>query len=540
MELRRPGRLRAEPPAGPRTACCARSTGSRRSSAATTRRASSADGWPGPRRRSGSRPSCSRSCRLATDGGRPAAGAFDPRVEALARLWSRCAKEGRTPTARGVAAARASMSRPAGGSTRPRGRPNGSPIARSASTRSPRGTSSSGPADAAMAEGGVRGVLLNVGGDMRVCGAWTARSGSPTRGPTRESSGRSPGSRSGTGRSPPAATRSAGSGSAAAGTRTSSIPVGPPVERVAAATVIADRSADADALATIFNVLAPEESVRLARTIPGVECLIVAADGGVTRSDGWGRCERPGPVPLAIDRARAEASDKEPGRRRPLGRRFELLVKLEINRPHRQAALPTALPRRLGRGQGRALGPHPRSGSRATSPAVAGPDLKRWYRGDQARRKVEETDLVATIARPTREPGKYEIIWDGKDDQGKPVGRGEYTLSIEAAREHGTYQIIRQRSRSKTRPSPRNSRGISRSKSASVEGRRKTSPPADGDRRPWRVVSEAPGRNPDPRSAEQTVSRPLGGLTRGERLLPLRVVDLHDLGPLPPVGVPVM
>ena len=72
------------------------------------------------------------------------------------------------------------------------------------------------------------------------------------------------------------------------------------------------------------------------------------------------------------------------------------------------------------------------------------PDLKHWYRSDQARRRVEDTDLVATIARPTRAPGKYDIIWDGKDDQGKPVGAGEYTLYIEAAREHGTYQSIHQ------------------------------------------------------------------------------------------------
>ena len=40
-------------------------------------------------------------------------GAFDPRVEALSRLWSGCAREGRLPTAQESAVARALMDRPA-------------------------------------------------------------------------------------------------------------------------------------------------------------------------------------------------------------------------------------------------------------------------------------------------------------------------------------------------------------------------------------------------------------------------------------------
>ena len=36
------------------------------------------------------------------------------------------------------------------------------------------------------------------------------------------------------------------------------------------------------------------------------------------------------------------------------------------------------------------------------------------------------------------------MIWDGKDNHGKQLAGGEYTIFIEAAREHGTYQSIRQ------------------------------------------------------------------------------------------------
>lgn len=66
------------------------------------------------------------------------------------------------------------------------------------------------------------------------------------------------------------------------------------------------------------------------------------------------------------------------------------------------------------------------------------PDLRRWYRGEHAQ------DLIATVSSPTRNAGKYTVIWDGKNDKGALVDQGKYTVLVEAAREHGTYQLIRQ------------------------------------------------------------------------------------------------
>ena len=40
--------------------------------------------------------------------------------------------------------------------------------------------------------------------------------------------------------------------------------------------------------------------------------------------------------------------------------------------------------------------------------------------------------------------GKVLLVFDGLDDNGKPLKPGKYKLFIEVAREHGTYQIIRQ------------------------------------------------------------------------------------------------
>ena len=100
------------------------------------------------------------------------------------------------------------------------------------------------------------------------------------------------------------------------------------------------------------------------------------------------------------------------------------------------------------------------------------PDLRRWYREDQVRKLVDDTDFIETISRATRPPGKYEVIWDGKDDQGKPLPAGTYNLSIEAAREHGTYQVIRKELTLNDKPFADELKGNIEIKSASVEYRR--------------------------------------------------------------------
>jgi hypothetical protein len=71
-------------------------------------------------------------------------------------------------------------------------------------------------------------------------------------------------------------------------------------------------------------------------------------------------------------------------------------------------------------------------------------DLRRWYSSDQVRQLVDDTKLIGTISKPSRNPGKYKVSWDGTDDQGQLLKDGAYTLYIEAAREHGTYQLMKQ------------------------------------------------------------------------------------------------
>ena len=72
------------------------------------------------------------------------------------------------------------------------------------------------------------------------------------------------------------------------------------------------------------------------------------------------------------------------------------------------------------------------------------PEMKAWYRSDRLRALAEGTEIATSVSSATRPPGKYSLKWDLKDGAGKAVKPGHYTVCIEAAREHGTYQIIRQ------------------------------------------------------------------------------------------------
>lgn len=102
------------------------------------------------------------------------------------------------------------------------------------------------------------------------------------------------------------------------------------------------------------------------------------------------------------------------------------------------------------------------------------PDLRRWFRSDRMRQMADKTDMVTTVSSPTRQPGKYSVVWDGTDDQKKPVAAGEYTVYIEAAREHGTYQIIKKAITIGTQPFQADLGGNTEIKAAALQYRRKS------------------------------------------------------------------
>jgi hypothetical protein len=44
-----------------------------------------------------------------------------------------------------------------------------------------------------------------------------------------------------------------------------------------------------------------------------------------------------------------------------------------------------------------------------------------------------------SVTRATRPAGKYELVWDGMDNENRPVPRGTYRITVETNQERGTY-----------------------------------------------------------------------------------------------------
>jgi thiamine biosynthesis lipoprotein ApbE len=418
--------------------------------------------------------------------------AFDPNVEVMSRLWSQGAQVGRLPTSLEIDAARALLNPPAYRLLAPQHiveRVSDCPlslngIAKGYIVEHACKAALDGSADDT-------GVLLNLGGDLRAQGDVPRTVGIAAASADSESS------------EPllyiTVQDRSvATSGSTQRGFRINGIwyshvidpRSGRPVDRVRSATVVARRGADADVLAKVCSVLEPDESLRLIESLADVECLIQMSDGELKKSAGWNRLERPRPIELAsalalgspTPGASADASvDAEPKElaRPAWNREFELVVNFEINRPeaekgrYRRPYVAVWVEDEKGVSV-RTLALWVSMGG--SGPFQWLPDLKRWYKTDLDRRVAEKKDIFFTVSRPTRPPGKYRTIWDGKDNHGKQLAGGEYTITVEAAREHGTYQSIRKQVLLADEPFLEDLKGNVEIRSASIEYRRKAAP----------------------------------------------------------------
>lgn len=196
--------------------------------------------------------------------------------------------------------------------------------------------------------------------------------------------------------------------------------------RANTATVVGPTAADADALSTALAVMDPDQGLALVDRLDGFEARIMRDTGEVLSSAGWTAAPRGGRL--------IRAAAATPGPAWPAG--FQ--VRLEYNLPRFE-------------------------GARVYSPYVAiwvtdeanrlvraltmlgdnldyvGENYIWWRRFARSR-----PQMVQAVSRPTRKAGRYTAVWDGKDDAGRPVGQGRYTLHIEATREHGghSYQSI--------------------------------------------------------------------------------------------------
>ncbi|WP_165253144.1 DUF2271 domain-containing protein [Paludisphaera soli] len=365
-------------------------------------------------------------------------GAFDPRIQVFAELWSEAARRDRAPTRDERDAATARAAGPAWRLIPSAGvaeRLSDAPLTLDAIAK---GYIVERACAAAM-DGGpaVRGVVLNVGGDLRVQGEIERRVA--VAGPRLGSEATDPLAWISLKDRAVASSGRKHRGYSIQGRWRSHIldpRSGEPAEGILAASVIAERSEDADALATILNVLTPDEGLRLVDSLRGVACLIVAADGRVLRNAAWLAYEDPPAKP-------APGAGKAGG---GWGGEHELLVRFTINRPqeagrYRRPYVAIWIEDEKGTPVRNLLFWVSTGGA---GPFQWLPDLKRWYADVMTRVKVTKFDPFV-IAQPTRPPGEYSALWDGKDDKGNLVKPGEYTVLIEAVREQGGHGLIRQK-----------------------------------------------------------------------------------------------
>jgi thiamine biosynthesis lipoprotein ApbE len=284
-------------------------------------------------------------------------------------------------------------------------------------------------ADAALRGPGVRSVVVNIGGDMVVRGA--GREWVDVADPKSDAENAAPIVSIDVRNRTIATSGNYRRGEEIGGRHYSHIVdprTGLPCDEILSSTVIASNPADAGAMATAFSVLTPQESRRVAASVPGAEYLLITKFGQRIMSPGFAALvAAAGPVPSPAPAPSPDAAwddmqltvtydlaKQDPRARRPY---FAAWVEDSNKVPVRTLALWYNRDRWLS-------------------------ELRAWYRSDRVRAAAEGKDLAHSIASATRPSGHYTLQWDGKDNQGKPVKAGKYTIYLEGAREHGGYDLL--------------------------------------------------------------------------------------------------
>ena len=184
---------------------------------------------------------------------------------------------------------------------------------------------------------------------------------------------------------------------------------------VAGATVLAKDAVTANALSTALCVMSEAAGRKLVEQTLGAESLVVEADGRVWRSSGFGGFEK------AVVLRHAAAAIWPKGQVVTVTLTLKAVEGYRVRRPYV------------------AVWAENMSGKVVRNISVwAGkrrwwPDLFEWWK------KTGSAGAGATVTRATRGPGRYQLMWDGLDDAGRPVPAGKYRVVVESNRENGSY-----------------------------------------------------------------------------------------------------
>lgn len=190
---------------------------------------------------------------------------------------------------------------------------------------------------------------------------------------------------------------------------------GRPVDHVRGVTVIAPNNATANALATTLSVLTPNEGLALVESMPGVEAMMMTADGDVLRTPGFARFER------------TVGSERRAG----IGA-AAISAKLEIDvtptvRNRHQPFVAVWITDTTGKQHVRTLafwGDKPKYLH----------EMSKWWGLNR-----DDRPLIDAVTRATRPAGKYSLEWDGLDQKGAAVPAGAYMFWLEVGFEDGAH-----------------------------------------------------------------------------------------------------
>jgi thiamine biosynthesis lipoprotein len=369
-------------------------------------------------------------------------GALDASAETISRVWKNAGAEKRLPSEAELRAAVASVMRvhwKLDPGNRTAIHTSDAPLAMNSFVKS---YIAERAADAALGASGVRAAVVNIGGDLVVRGEWSERV--DVSDPKSDAENGAPIARLVVRNRTVATSGDYRRGVEILGRHYSHIVdprTGMPADEVISSTVVAPVAADAGALATSLSVLTPAESARLVASIPGAEYMLVKKNGEKIMSGGWSALEAASSAPTSAMRpavsfqtvaAQSGVSSWNDNYELTITIELSLIDGYRVNRPYVAVWIEdeNRLPVRtiaLWFRKSKYLD-----------------ELRAWSRAESLRLAGEDRRIMNSVSSATRPPGRYTFNWNGTDDFGTPVKAGRYTVMIEAAREHGTYQLMRQ------------------------------------------------------------------------------------------------
>jgi thiamine biosynthesis lipoprotein ApbE len=209
---------------------------------------------------------------------------------------------------------------------------------------------------------------------------------------------------------------------------------GQPAGEVISATVVDKNPVTAGALATSFTILPFEESEKIAANHEGLAYCLVTKNGKIIVNDAWRKIE------TAKSSSPIEKINPDhEGNQLSWKKDHEVSINFTLAKFEGQSRRPYV-----------AVWVEDGDGVMVKTLAVWInkprwlPDLREWYRKNAKPYRPTAEAPVISNSSATRPPGAYSLKWDGKNEKGEFMPPNKYTVFIEVAREHGTYQILKQ------------------------------------------------------------------------------------------------